>query len=179
MTASPKLDLSTWLSDEEACARLGCAPRTLDREMERGHLHPQYRQRAGKRAQRVWNPEEIQAHMRPGPMQLLRSNAVAPTAPPLAEMGLLPPEATQAMIGRLVEMLVESRKPPKPWATLDEAAEELGLSRSFLHRLVKSGSLEAVKDRSIKVRRGDLETLDVSEQLIAPDPPPVAKRRKK
>ena len=46
------------------------------------------------------------------------------------------------------------------WVTLDQAAEYLGLSRTFLERLVKDRKLRAVKDRSIKVRKADLDALE-------------------
>jgi excisionase family DNA binding protein len=75
------------------------------------------------------------------------------------------------MIARMLEMLIEQRKPPKPWATLEEAAEELGLSRRFVYRLVRSGSLDAIRDGKIKVRRQDLEDIDVTSELVKPAKP--------
>ena len=43
--------------------------------------------------------------------------------------------------------------------TLDEAVEYTGLTRAFLKRAIGEGVIEAIKDRSWKVRRSDLEEI--------------------
>lgn len=175
MSEAAALDLTTWLSDAETCARLGISPATLDREVKRGHLHPLHRPRPGNRPQRCFDPDEVQSRMAPPPVRALTPVQPVSSVGP-QEMTLREPsraDETERMLARALDLLVEARKPPKPWATLDEAAGELGLTRGFLYRLVRSGALDAVRDRRIKVRREDLEDLDVSAELVKP----VKKRR--
>jgi len=55
--------------------------------------------------------------------------------------------------------------PPSPpvaetrYLTLDEAAAFTGLTATFLTRMIKRGTLSAIKDRGWKIRRKDLEAL--------------------
>jgi len=61
-----------------------------------------------------------------------------------------------------VVLLPERRptpQPPKPYLTVDEAAAYTGLSQAFLKRMIKLGTLSAIKDRGWKIRRKDLEAL--------------------
>lgn len=166
-------DLSGWLTDTEACARLGISSRTLDREMDAERLHPMKRPVAGRKPERVWDPEEIRARMPTPPMHVMRqsnpsiSPALAESSIP-PELGLMPADQMMPMIARLVEMVAEARQTPKPWITLKEAAEATGLSRKFLRRLIAHGSLEGVRDISIKVHRESLEELDISSELVKP-----------
>ena len=171
------INLNTWLTDKEAAARLGVAPRTLDREIERGHLHPQRRPVPGRKPERVWDPEEIQSKMPAPPARVIppSSTALAELSGPsnlpasLNGNGLIPPEAQMAIIARLVEMVADARQTPKPWITLTEASETTGLTRKLLRRLIANGSLEGIRDVAIKVHRESLETLDVSSEMVKPE----------
>jgi excisionase family DNA binding protein len=168
---SPQTDVSDRLTVEQACAKLGISRRTLDREIAAGHIHPK---REGKRS--VFDNAELDAWLaarKPAPAPF-----VLPPAPTVAEMANLPaPPAGIPMgagiqpdliIARLVEMVVESRKPPTTYVPLKEAADETGLSHKFLRRQVKNGNLPAIRDVSIKVHREDLADLDLSSELIKP-----------
>lgn len=53
------------------------------------------------------------------------------------------------------------------WLTLPEASQHSGLSIAFLRRLIIARKLPAVRDRSIKVRRVDLDNLDGLSELSA------------
>lgn len=170
MTAT-SMDLSKWINDAEVCAWLGISDRTLYREVKSGALHPQFRPRPGIKPERVFDPEEVRGRLPAPPMRVMPP--VSPHAAGSATLpATIPPDAaladTDVIIARLLDMVAESQRPPKPWATLEEASAELGLSRAFLRRLVKSGALDAVRDRHVKVRREDLEDLDVSAELLKP-----------
>ena len=61
---------------------------------------------------------------------------------------------------RLVKGIQTTVKPSeKLFLTLDEAVEYTGLTRAFLQRAIGEGVIEAIKDRSWKVRRTDLEEI--------------------
>lgn len=172
--AAPQLpDLSQWLTDDEAIARLGIGRRSLDRESEGGRLHPMKRPVPGQRAERVWDPAEIDARAPQPPRSMQVVSTVPPSMSGMSESSHLPAlpgsmgaEAMEAVIMRLVEMVAAASQSPKPWITLDEASEATGLSRKLLRRLIGNGQLQGVRDVSIKVHRGDLDTLDVSSELV-------------
>jgi hypothetical protein len=183
MNAMPSLpDLSRWLTDAEASARLGLSPRSLDREKDAGRLHPMQRPVPGRRAERVWDPEEIQARM---PTTTRAMQVVSPVPPPMAEtsetsnlaLAGLPAEALPAIIARLLEMVAEANQTPRPWITLDEASHATGLSRKFLRRLIAQGDLQGIRDVSIKVHRESLEALDVTSALVMPSKKKGGKKR--
>lgn len=185
------LDLSSWLTDAEVCARLDISPRSLDRKAP--HLHPQHRPVPGRtRPERVWDPEKIAALMPAPPVQVTMDSprnlpiapAIAPVAPPMAELaqfnsGLMNPDQAAVVVGVLLERLVEARKPPAPYIDLKTAAGETGLSKPFLRRLIEHRALPAVRDVAIKVHRGDLEELDVSSEMVKPAGKAAKKRQKK
>lgn len=168
--ASPlkKPNLSFWLTDAEVCARLGVSVPTLDRYAKANRLHPAHDpdRRRGNRPIRVWDPDEVQSQVPAPPVRPL----VPVRGPvPSVQSGAMPPrepEDADRVIARLVEMVVEGRRPPKPWIDLKEAAEDTGLSRGFLYRLIRKKKLDAVNDRKLKVRRVDVEDLDVDDELV-------------
>lgn len=94
---------------------------------------------------------------------------IAPTAPRMA--GLTQLLATFARVGFLHmtrELAGQVAAQPAPlWISLPEAAEYTGLSVPYLKRLIASRKLPATRDRSLKVRRTDLDRLDGLEQLAA------------
>ena len=61
---------------------------------------------------------------------------------------------------RLVKGIQTMVKPSEElFLTLDEAVEYTGLTRAFLKRAIGEGVIEAIKDRSWKVRRSALEEI--------------------
>lgn len=185
---TPKLDLTNCLNDTEVCSRLGIAPRTLHREVTEGRLHPQYRQREGKRPERVFFPDEIEARMPKAPAVLTHrepNSAMPPESPAMqpmpqsvAGMAGLPVE-TWAAIVNLVEGVIASAQPETPamWIKLEEAARITGLSQRKLRQLIDIGKLGAIDDKWIKIERAALDTLDVRALLIQPKKATGGKKR--
>jgi helix-turn-helix protein len=63
-------------------------------------------------------------------------------------------------------MATVAAMPPAPqWLTLPEASQHCGLSVGYLRRLITTGKLKAIKDRSLKVRRSDLDNLDSLSEM--------------
>ena len=91
------------------------------------------------------------------------ANSAKPVA--VAEYDVIPKEIApvMAVLEKLTYLLTERTEPAAPqlavWVTLDQASDYLGLSRTLLERMVKDKKLVAIKDRSIKVRKADLDSL--------------------
>jgi excisionase family DNA binding protein len=166
------IDLSTWLSKPEAAARLGISERTLERMID-ADKGPEcrIRPRTGKRPEPVYNPQDVDAlaaAAAPKP-------AVNPPAGPANSRQLVPTgedsmPSSLALGIELIEQLarIANRARPEPaptppalWLTIPEAAVYTGLSQAFLRRLARSGELPSVRDRKTKVRRADLDSLDI------------------
>jgi hypothetical protein len=91
----------------------------------------------------------------------------------------VPQDLVRPLIVELLGMVAGASKPPTLWTDLDTAAEETGLSRAFLRRMIVSQSLTAVKDGPLKVRRVDLQEMDVSEHIAELKPLAPRKRGKR
>lgn len=72
-----------------------------------------------------------------------------------------------AALVAIMERLVE-RQAPAPaapiaaaWVTLQQASELSGLSEGLLRRLVREGKLRGIRDRFVKVRRAEVEALEL------------------
>lgn len=167
---NPALDLSTWLTDAVAGARLGCSKRSLDREAVAGRLHPLTRQVPGRRGERVWDPDEIEARMPQRHAHL--ALAIAPVLPPMAE--LTRARADDALLATALERLghvfevqlgaiVKAAVPPKPlpayFLTIPQASEHTGLSQTVLRRFVRSKKLPSIRDGAIRVSRAHLDAM--------------------
>lgn len=171
---TPQLDLSNWLNDAEVCARLGVSPRWIDREADAGRLHPLKRPVKGRRPERVFSTEEVEARIQRPPAEVARREAVAPNAPPAAELAGLP-EITWPAIFQFMERAIDSLgaklthpEPPALWVHLKQAAAITGLSVTALRKLIDRGDLVALRDRAIKVRREGLAGIDVAALAMRP-----------
>ena len=178
---TPQPDLSTWLSREQTCAQLGISSRSLDTLVADQKLHPRRNGRAY-----VFDPQEVAARQKPAnglvipPSQIPQHAAQAPQrTTEIAGLPGISEALVKPLIAELLGMVAESAKPPTLWTDLDTAATETGLSRRFLRRLIAGESLTAVKDGRIKVRRADLQELDVSEHLVNLEPLKTKPRKRK
>lgn len=164
---STGIDLSAWMTKAEAAAILGCSERTLDRLAAAG-MGPErrLRPRQGAKPEPVYNPADVErlapaaapavVFGPPDPHHFLRGGAPPlPATRPTANAGVeLLVSAMQTLADR-----VGPRRPMAAFLTIKEASAYSGLSQAFLRRLVRSGTLPAVLDGAIKVRRADLDNL--------------------
>jgi excisionase family DNA binding protein len=174
-------DLSTWLTEPEAAAALQISPRTLRRMCADGR-GPQSAMRPvpGRKPERVYDQERVDelASQSAPPQALIAVPVEEPRAlartlnvPTLAAAG-----DVMSVLQQFAAILRPSATPgPTAWLTLDEAAAYSGLSRTFLARMVQDGELPSVRDRSIKVRRADLDDF-VPDNLAASGQSGRAKR---
>lgn len=188
-----ELDLSTWLTDAEVCARLGVSQDTLDRLVKKG-LQAAKRPMPGRKPQRVFDPELIAARMPPAPAKVLTAPIPAISAPSRElresphQNGLVA-DQSMMMISHLIDVAVAARieiaarKEPEPdptFITLQRAAEITGLSVPRIRNIIDKDGLDGVYDkrRSIKVRREDLADMDFTSEQVKPGSLGAKKKRK-
>ena len=167
--------LEHWLTLAETASRLQRSEKTILRMCAAGELQRRDRPRPGKKPETVIHPADVdrleQAMRAPHVMPAVGSNggaastALAPIAPTaLAELphttGVAIRTETPMPIDRLLASLSRASAPPPLWLTIAEASEYSGLSQSLLRRLIANGRLPSIRDRAVKVRRADLDTLD-------------------
>ncbi len=148
------------------------APALYTGKVKDGVLHPQKRPRGpGKQPERVFSPDEIAALMPHAPMTVTRRELnpsdFPSDFPPTAEVTEMP-DVTWENLLPVIQTVVESLQQPAPkealWITIEDAAAESGLSEAFLTEARRVGAIDAVYDqRSYKVRRADLERIDIGK----------------
>ena len=170
------IPLDGWLTDQEACARLGVSPRSLHRLVERHQLHPQFRPRSGNRPQRLFDPEEIQGHLPAPPTRVMPPvsptvSPVLPTVQPVMPTMAAPAGALFSALERFANVLADRLGPPAPQAlflTLEQASEQIGLSVRLLKLLCAKGKIPAIRDnRQWRVKRSDVEGIDTAKLQTA------------
>jgi hypothetical protein len=160
------IDLSTWLTTSEVCARLGISERTLEREVYKGKWQSQRRPREGKKPERVFSPHEV-AMREPPPV---REVTPANRQPNTDSVAKLPESLTSSpewqawhVLGpRLLDALVAQKPPATPalFCSLEEASEITGFTVWFLKRMVRAGKLRSNRGGprgALRVRREDLK----------------------
>ena len=158
--AQSKPDLSSWPTHTEAAQRLGTNERTIHRWIASGRLKRAYRPATGRKPIVVVDPadvEQIRKERLPpvvltgdpdGSMQHVRmvseSGPAAVERRPSDQRGADgdPFAGLAAHLARLAAAFPTAQ--PKPWLTLDEAAEYSGLPRAWLIAQARSGALRAV-----------------------------------
>lgn len=162
------INLSEWPSESQAAEMLGTSVKTVLRYANDGKIEMRKRPRTGKKPENVFNPRDIE--------KLLPKAHVMPTGESAdseewmnAPMGKLNgvariPEQPITFAYVLSELLRRTTPPaiapPRPWITLEEAAEMSGLSTSYLLRQVKEGKVEGVRGGphgALRIRRASLE----------------------
>jgi len=156
------IDLSTWLSEDEAATRLGMSTRTL-RRMAKRKVGPERRLRPRPRGlpQPVYNPEDVEKRAALTPHVMPPEVAQVPLqVVSVASLG--------AVLERIVSLVadrVAPAKTPTLFVTLPEAAAYTGISTGFIERLIRADRLPALKDPILKIRRADLDTMDNVREL--------------
>lgn len=149
-------DLSSWPTHTEAAQRLGTNERTIHRWIAAGRLTRAYRPATGRKPIVVVDPadlEQIRRERLPpvvmagdpdGSMQHVRM--VSESEPAAVERHRGPDgDPFAGLAAHLARLAAAFPTPqPKPWLTLDEAAEYSGLPRAWLIAQARSGALRAV-----------------------------------
>ena len=166
------IDLSTWLTNPEAAARMGISERTLDRRCAAGEgPERRNRPRPGLKPEVVNNPDDVERlatpkpHVMPDPDLPADWGSLVPrpqttaVAPRPSSADVLP-ALLDRVAGAVEWWLAETRPAPLAlYLTLPQASAYTGLSVAFLRRLIRTGKLPVIRDRSLKARRLDLDNL--------------------
>jgi excisionase family DNA binding protein len=156
------IDLSTWLTKPDAAARLAVCERTLDRMCDRGEgPERRNRPRKGLKPEVVYNPADIDRLAAIPPHVMPPQNTSVATRPPAPSADVLT-LVLDRIAGAVENRLSTPLPSPVPlYLTLPQASAYTGLSMAFLRRLIRDGNLPALRDRSLKVRRLDLDTVNL------------------
>jgi hypothetical protein len=172
-------DLADWLSIADAAARIGCSTRTVERLGRAKQLEQRLRRQEGTPPVAVFNPEDVarvasERHRTPAPFVLpAGSNGNGYRAVqeqkkfPLGTISVPAEDLIRQFFALAVQALQSPPSPPLAasrggetlFLTLTDAAAVSGLSPTFLRRMIRGGTLTAIKDRGWKIRRKDLEAL--------------------
>jgi len=178
-----QVDLSTWLSQAEVCRILGCAPRTLNENIQKhrngipGGWAIQREERPGqvsegergRQMEPCYHPgdvERVRAAKGPKAFAMPRETALVERKHGGGSGGgeLLPlierfADKTLAIVERLT-----ARPDRGPWLRVKDAAAESGLSRATVRliarQMLDAGSPDAIADGGLKIRRAALLELD-------------------
>ena len=100
---------------------------------------------------------------------IARTNGAAPAPASFpAPQPQLPLELAPilTLLEKLTTLVSQPAPPPQKqelpvWVTLEQASEYLGLTVAYLDRLRREGKLKWLKDRHVKVRKADLDKLEL------------------
>jgi hypothetical protein len=160
--AKAKPALAAWLPKAAAAELLGVRPRQLERRESQGFIESRREPR---------KPNESTSRVLYSRADLLALKAGRPNvharperepangAAPAAQVALQTPGTALAKIASkpnafdfagFVAALAQAKAEPKPWLTLDEAAEWSGLSRSYLLECARAGARYVLNQGSSK-----------------------------
>lgn len=183
---SENLDLSTWLTKQQAADAIGVSTKTIEQFAKDGKIQQAvWRPQNRGAAKAVYQPDDvarIAADRKPGLAPFVLPAGVTlpvngnghPTGIQLGSKVDATPTGEEVL--RLVfaaalrtlaaEPPMASENPsektsetPKLFLTIEEAATVSGLSRACLRKLIADGSIRGIRDRGWKIARRDLEAL--------------------
>lgn len=174
---SDSLDLSTWLTKQEAADALGVSTKAVERFTRAGKLEQRFRPQAGSPHVAVYFPDDVaklaRTRQRTPPPFVLEaerdsppngnghhtSRALERVSAPRADLATAGDDLFRVLVTAAVKVLSETSQTPPLWVTVQEASAVTGLTQAYLRRQVKAGTLKAIRDRGWRIRRTDLEAL--------------------
>lgn len=138
--AHPKESKSEWITKEEAAKILGVNVRQVQKRAEQGYIEkrPLPRLPNERQARVVYARRDVEALAAGTPNQHAVMEPEAPANPPNALAIVPKPQASGDLMRQWVEAtaalnrIAETRRSPRAWLTLDEAAEFSGLTKGWL-----------------------------------------------
>ena len=157
----PDDPLESWLTKAEAAAALRVSEKTIERMATKGQLHRETRRRTGVRPQPVFNPQDIEA--------LKTQQGPEPFVVPESEQTPKPNRALAPVrpdFGSFLQAFSPAGGVPlkdKLFLNVKEAAQYAGLPLSTIRRLIAANKLKAIKAGGWRIKRSDLESLDLQD----------------
>ena len=167
--------LDDWFTKSQAAAFLQVSEKTIERLARKGEIRRETRKRPGVRPSPVYSPEDLDRV----------KNAQTPQVavlPPQAEAGgvpaLVPPRVD---LPSFLQSLLSGADVPlrdKLFLSVKEAVRFSGLPESTIRRLLRSGKLPGVKTGGWRIKRSDLEQLDLRHLEDLSDKPVLNTEKK-
>ena len=158
--------LDDWLIKTQAAAFLQVSEKTIERLATKGDVRRATRKRPGVRPLPVYDPDDLQKIKDSQiPRGEIISQAEAPQRPALApRVDLLP---------SFLQTLFPSDLPlrDKLFLTIKEAARFAGLPQATIRRLIHASKIPAVKAGGWRIKRSELEKLDLGHLVDLSDKP--------
>jgi hypothetical protein len=188
-TPGRAIDLSTWLTKQQAADELGVSTKAIERFAQAGKLEQRTRRQQHGPNVVVYFPDDVArlAAERRGspPAPFVVRTPVAPSnghgredvssrvnTSPTALQPLAAEDPLRALAAAIAAALMsqtssqtsmsqtsQTLMSQTSFVTLREASQITGLSQALLRRYIASGGLKAVRDRGWRIRRRDLEAL--------------------
>jgi excisionase family DNA binding protein len=171
------MDYSTWLTKHQAAEAIGVTTKTVERFVQAGQIQQARWQRDGRGPLlAVYHPDDVARvalERRQGPLPPFvvpvtdeRSNGnghglvqvESKLDSPSIQLGP-GTDLLRVLVTAAARVMSETSETSALFLTLDEASAFTGLTPTFLTKMIKRGTLPAIKDRTWKIRRKDLEQL--------------------
>lgn len=167
-------DYATWLTKQQAADAIGVTTKTIERLAQDGQVQQaRWRRPSGGPELAVYHPADIarvaatrrQANpapfVVPGTTDLpTNGHGMEPHALTLgSSTGPTSDELLHALTWLMGKVVSETSETATLFLTIPEAAAVTGLTQAYLRRRIADGTLPAIRDRSWRIRRRDLETL--------------------
>ena len=162
----PDDPLKDWLTKTAAAAFLRVSEKTIERLATKGDVRRTTRKRHGVRPLPVYNPDDLQ--------KVKDSQTAQVEVVPQAEAGQTQALAPRVDLPSFLQALFPAADMPlrdKLFLTIKEAARYSGLPQSTIRRLIRAGKIPAVKAGGWRIKRSDLEQLDLRHIADMSDKP--------
>ena len=162
----PDDPLDDWLTKVQAATFLQVSEKTIERLATKGDIRRATRKRQGARPLPVYDLEDLQ--------KVKDSQTAQPTIVPESQ-----PTQTKALAPRVdLPSFLQAFSPAgdvplkdKLFLNLKEAARYAGLPQSLIRRLIRANKLNAIKAGGWRIKRTDLEQLDLGQLRDLSDTP--------
>ena len=158
--------LDEWFTKSQAAAVLQVSEKTIERLARKREIRRETRKRPGVRPLPVYDPDDLQ--------KVKDSQIPQVEVVPQTEVGQTQALAPRADLPSFLQALFPAADMPlrdKLFLTIKEAARYSGLPQSTIRRLIHSGKIPAVKAGGWRIKRSDLEQLDLRHIADMSDKP--------
>lgn len=156
--SAPAANLREWLNLNETMKALGRSSSTIERLAASDRLRSKLEPRAGRKPERLYHAGDVE--------QLKAAagvHAVSETAIGSASQQQLTFAYVLRELLRRSEPAALPPPSPRPWITLEEAAEDYGLAPAFLRKQIKAGRIVGVRGGphgALRIRRESVEAFE-------------------
>lgn len=170
-------DYSTWLTKQQAAEAIGVTTKTVERlAQDRQIQQARWRRPTGGPELAVYHPDDvarIARERRPGLAPFVlpvgaevpangnghQSSTALARVSDASIKNIDGEDLLRVLVAAAARVMSETSQTPTLFLTIEEAAAVSGLSCNYLRKVIKSGTLPAVRNHGWRIRRKDLEQL--------------------